>query len=170
LSGVAIDLDVKGLDDLARAFDHAPDLMIEEYTKATWQAELLLEREIKELTPTGATSVLRESIIAEKPVLSRNLLGVVGTSVAHALPVELGTKPHFPPIEPLMDWVRGKLDIQDDGTARVYYVALAIARKIAARGTLGVGMFHRSFAANRRQMERMFEQANVRFLDRFGEH
>lgn len=165
-----VELQVDGLEELQALFEQAPELVIEEYEAATWEAELLLERETKELTPTGATGLLRESIAAEPPVVGNTLLGVVGTSLAHAVPVELGTRPHFPPIEPIMDWVRSKLDIKDDGNATVYYTALAIARKIAARGTLGVGMFHRAFAIYKGQMQEMFKNANARVVQRMGEH
>lgn len=164
-----VELQVDGLEDLQALFAQAPELVIEEYEAATWEAELLLERETKELTPIGATGALRESITAKPPLVGNTLLGVVGTSLAHALPVELGTVPHFPPVEPIMDWVRSKLDIKDDGTANVYYTALAIARKIAARGTLGVGMFHRTFATYKGQVQEMFKNANANVVRRMGE-
>ncbi|MEJ1353093.1 MAG: hypothetical protein RPU13_13870 [Candidatus Sedimenticola sp. (ex Thyasira tokunagai)] len=156
-----ITIDVGAIDNLVKAWEQSPVLVEWELTAATHEALQLLEREIKEDTPTGATSALRQSIhgfIEEMGPLG--VTGVVGTSMAHALPVELGTRPHFPPIEPLMDWVRSVLNIQDDGTAKVYYVAQAIARKIAARGTKGQFMFERNFVQLKPQVQRMYQLAH----------
>ena len=101
-----ISIDATEVLDLADAWNEAPELVQRELIAATLEGELLLEREIKEDTPTGVTGQLRASITAHEPVVAANsVAGVVGTSLAHALPVELGTRPHFPPLEPLVDWV-----------------------------------------------------------------
>ncbi len=159
---------VEGAERISELWARAPALTAEELTRATWEAELLLEREIKDLTPVGVGGAggLRGSIAARQPrVMADNVLGAVGTSVAHALPVELGTKPHFPPIEPLRDWVERKLDVPEKDS---YGVALRIARKIAARGTLAVGMFHRAFGATRGQVELMYSAARERIVQGLG--
>lgn len=156
-----IRIDASDVIDLAAAWEQAPALVANVLMSATYQAELLLEREIKEETPVGATGTLRESIHAEIPVVTPlGVLGMVGTSLAHALPVELGTRPHFPPLEPLVDWVQAKLDIKDEAQAEG--VALAIARKIAARGTLAVGMFHRTFNRLQPVVRDIYADANAR--------
>lgn len=164
MRGIAIHID--GLEEIAALWAQAPEIMEEELERTTWEAELLLEREIKDRTPVGVGGAggLRGSIAAQPPrVLAGNVLGVVGTSVSHAVPVELGTRPHFPPLQPLEDWARQKLGVSAEQAPGV---ALAIARKIAARGTPGVGMFHMAFALNRGQVRRMYEQANVRIVRR----
>jgi len=146
--------------DLAQAWRQMPDEVSHQLSAATWENLLLLEREIKELTPTGVGGGggLRGSIAAQQPVVSADQVrGVVGTSAAHAVPVELGTKPHFPPIEPLKDWVRAKFGLRAE--ADVTRAAFAVARAISIRGTQGVGMFNRSFAAQQGQMERRYRQA-----------
>jgi hypothetical protein len=33
------------------------------------------------------------------------VIGVVGSPLAYALPVEIGTRPHFPPVAAILDWV-----------------------------------------------------------------
>jgi hypothetical protein len=63
------------------------------------------------------------------------------------VPVELGTRPHFPPVDALMDWVKVKLGISSPTEAR--RVAFLVARKIAARGTQGAFMFRDAFNAGR---------------------
>lgn len=159
-----ISVDAGEIRQLATAWEQAPQLVEAELIAATHEAEMLLEREIKDDTPVGATSTLRQSIHSDAPqALANSVIGVVGTASMHALPVELGTKPHFPPVEPLIDWVQAKLDIRDEDQAEG--VALAIARKIAVRGTLGVGMFHRNFHQLQPQIRGIYDAANQRIAE-----
>lgn len=168
MSGFVITHDIQGSVELIKAFHVAPDIVNEELVAATWEAELLLEREIKELTPVGvgAGGGLRGSISAREPrTLADNVIGVVGTSAAHALPVEIGTRPHFPPIEPLQDWVEAKLGVGDNAS---YGVAFMIARKIARRGTQGAHMFERAFEANRAQVQQIYARARTKIAKRMA--
>lgn len=161
-----IRLSIDGLTELQALWRQAPELVQEELLKATGEAELLLQGQIQEKTPVGANGLLRKSILAREPeVLSHNVLGAVGTSIAHAVPVELGTKPHWAPLRPLIDWVQAKLDI--NGREAVG-VAMKIQRKIAARGTPAVGMFHRGFNENRGQVNEMYQRAHGRMVQRLG--
>ena len=168
MSAPKMSVQVDGAEQIRALWEQAPDVTREEMSRATWEASLLIEREVKDLTPVGVGGAggLRGSIAAREPrVLSDTVLGAVGTSVAHALPVELGTKPHFPPVEPLRDWAERKLNIPED---RSYDVALSIARKIAARGTLAVGMFNRTFVATRAQVEALYSDARRRIHEQLG--
>jgi len=45
-------------------------------------------------------------------------------------------------------------------------VAFLVARKIAARGTLAIGMFHRTFSANQAKVEQIFAGARQRIAER----
>ncbi len=162
----AIHIDIREAAALAKAFDQAPEIVTRELTAATWEAELLLERETKELTPVGVGGGggLKGSISAREPrVLADNVIGEVGTSLPHAVPVELGTKPHMPPVQPLADWARHKLGVEP-GEARS--VGYRIARKIAVKGTQGAHMFSRAFAANEAQVQGIYADALTRIVRR----
>ncbi|MDA8107566.1 MAG: hypothetical protein M0015_02925 [Betaproteobacteria bacterium] len=161
----AIAIDMVGLDELQWSWAQAPDIARAELAAAMTEADSLLEREVKEATPT-AHGLLRGSIFGVEEVSATQVLGVVGTAMQHAIPVELGSKPHFPPIEPLIDWVRVKLGITGDKEAKG--VAFAIARTIASRGTLGVGMFHRTFARLQPQLNAIFARARDRIVARLA--
>lgn len=168
---LGVNIELNGFDELHALWQQAPEITVDELETTTWLASELLEGEIKELTPVGASGGggggLRDSISAEDPVvLANQVIGVVGTSSPYAVPVELGTKPHFPPLEPLKDWVRARLT--NVAESEVDGVALAIARKIAARGTLAVGMFHRGFAYSERQISGMYEDAMIRIVNRMA--
>ncbi|MCU7877139.1 MAG: HK97 gp10 family phage protein [Candidatus Thiodiazotropha sp. (ex Lucinoma borealis)] len=164
MSGFNIAIDGYDLKSLDKAWEQVPELVRDELTAATWESEMLLLREIKEDTPVGATSNLRESIHAQAPtVLHETVEGVVGTSALHALPVEMGARPHFPPVEPLIDWVQAKLAIHDESEAES--VALAIARKIAARGTEGQRMFHNNFHELKPTIEQIYGRAHQNIVE-----
>ena len=161
-----VKIELAGFAELNAAWAKAPDIVREEMTAAMWESEFLIEREVKEKTPVGVGGGggLRGSIAAQSPEISSDIvLGVVGTSMAHAIPVEIGTKPHFPPIQPLEDWVIHKLGVAEKDA---HGVAFLVARKIAARGTLAIGMFHRTFSANQAKVEQIFSGARQRIAER----
>ena len=164
MSAFAIQMDIQGAAEIAALWAQAPEICREELLRAVTEADLLLEREIKERTPT-TFGVLRASVFGEEQVLADSVIGVVGTAMSYAVPVELGTQPHFPPIEPLKDWVRAKLNVPPEQVDEVAYL---VARKIAAHGTKGAHMFGDAFAANQGQIARMYEGAHARIVQRLG--
>src|SRR5262245_35005786 len=133
-----VTIDIVGAEQLARAWEQAPEIVREELTAATYEAELLLQREAQENTPT-AFGTARQSILAQEPeVASDNVIGMVGSALNYITPLELGSKPHFPPVAALEDWVRLKLAPPADEVRNVAYL---VARKIAAKGTQPHRMF-----------------------------
>ncbi len=159
-------LDVSELETLRRAWRDAPDVVAEELARACAEGALLAEREIKERTPRGVTSALAGSISARPPRIDgASVSAAVSTSIAHAIPVELGTKPHFPPVAPIADWARYKLGVPADRAGSVAYL---IARKIAARGTEGAFMFRDGAEAARPQVERFMSAAVGRVAERLA--
>lgn len=158
-------IDIQGLDQLINAWSVAPDITREELLRTTTEADLLLERETKEGTPRGVSGNLRSSITSREESLADNVIGVVGTPLNYAIPVELGSKPHFPPIEPLKDWVRHKLDVPAE---EVEDVAYRVAWHISHHGTEGAHMFQQAFDNNRAQIERMYDDAQRRIVNRLA--
>ncbi len=166
-----ITIDASSLAAVNEAWKQAPQMVIEELTAATYQAEMLLEREVKELTPVGVGGAggLRGNIHSSAPeVLSDTVIGMVGSSLSYAEPVELGTKPH--PVSEagvmaIEDWVRHKLGIGDKEARSVAYL---VARKIRREGTPAYGMFHRALAYNRDQLRAIYEAAALRIIQRLA--
>lgn len=163
-------IELTGDRQLLAWWAQAPEIVQQEFASAMAEVDALLEREVKELTPSGASGGgaggLKGSIFSQERVGPQNVIGVVGTPLAYAIPVELGTKPHFPPVAPLEDWVRAKLGVQEEH--EVHGIAFAIARAISRRGTLAVGMFHRTFAAHKGYIEARFLDARNRIAARLG--
>lgn len=131
-----IELDTSAMQAYAKFLKQAPRIAREEMERSVLEALLMLEAEIKENAPVGAHGLLRGSIFHQMSGAALGdglgVAGFVGSPLNYALPVELGTKPHFPPLEPLRDWVERKLGIDAKDSKSV---AFAIARKIAKRGT-----------------------------------
>jgi hypothetical protein len=124
-----INIDVSAI---AAHWARAPEITSNAVTRAMDEAVLLLQREAADNSPIGALGNLRNNWFSNVVPSPAQVVGLMGTPVEYAEAVELGTKPHFPPVEPLADWVRAKLDVPEK---EVQSVAFAIARKIAKSGT-----------------------------------
>jgi hypothetical protein len=64
----------------------------------------------------------------------------------YALPVETGTRPHFPPPSALLPWVKQKFPGVDEKKAKS--LAFLVGRKISKVGTTGIFFFERTRAAH----------------------
>lgn len=92
-----------------------------------------------------AAGTLRSAWITRVDV-DRGVGQVVGRATnpeSYAIPVELGTKPHYPPLEPLINWAEQKLHLQGPDAERA---ARGIQRKIGRIGTPARGMAHTGLA------------------------
>jgi hypothetical protein len=164
---ITSEIDTSELRDLIRDIGRLPEQTERILVGAVWKSLLLLEREIKERTPVGVTGLLRQSIAAHRPRvdIGGRIVGEVGTPLSYAESREKGTKPHFPPVEALEDWVRAKLGI---APAQARSVAFLVARKIAMVGTEGAFMFAGAFEATEDQIERFFNVAFRQVRDAVG--
>lgn len=159
-------IDLVNLRELQAQLRGSPKIVVEELERATIEADQLIEREVKERVPRGAHGLLAQSVFSEEQVTENGALGVVGTPMNYAIAVELGTRPHFPPIEPLIDWVKAKLGIQEEKAARG--AAFAIAKKISVRGTVGQFPFQLASIATEEGVRAIFDQATDRIIARMG--
>lgn len=150
----AIEFD--GFDELAALWARAPQIAREVMVEAMWAAEQVIEQAVKERTPIGAYENLRGSIAGLVPEVNGDaVLGVVGTPANYAVPVELGTKPHFPPVMALVDWVVAKLGVPEKEAKGV---AFLVARKISVSGTKGAHMFRDGMLDSQDKVQAIFER------------
>lgn len=118
--------DVKGLRETTAKMEQVVrDLHGEPMLEGMRDATLLVQGTARTLAPVD-TGRLRASVLPEvrNEPLTGSVIGVVGSSVEHAPYMELGTKPHWPPLAALETWAKRH------GTT-----AFAVARAIARRGT-----------------------------------
>lgn len=128
------------------------------------EALMLLERAVKLETPEGAGPIhLRDSIFPKVTMSGKKVSGSLGTPLEHGEPVELGTRPHFPPTAPIQHWVEKKLGYSGKEAASV---AFLIARAISRRGTKGARMFERGFDDNEAAVMRILESIPAEIIKR----
>lgn len=139
-----------------KQFEQAPEIFAQEKAKALTEVGALLEREIRERTPTGAFGLLRPSVGAE-------LFGdkvQIGTPLEYAEPVEYGSKPHWAPLAAIEYWAERKLgDVS---------IARKIWYSIAHKGTRPVLMFTRGLAMNADKVVRILEGIGDKIAARFN--
>jgi len=159
VTGVMLQLDLSEVVAVAKAMEIAPELVNEHFLPPMLQASFLAQREIVERTPRGigAGGGLAGSIQAREPEIGvEQIVGLVGTPLAYAEPVEVGSRPHMPPLQPLVDWVRLKLKKKPQ---EVEGIARAIQWKIFHHGTKGHFMFRDGMKAVDAQVRQMLNQA-----------
>ncbi|WP_431282719.1 HK97 gp10 family phage protein [Humitalea sp. 24SJ18S-53] len=140
-SPVSLRLDDAALRGLMASI---PVVMTEELSAGLAEISLFAEREIKERTPTSGAGTLRDSIGALPVTLGGGRITAgVGTALAYAAPLELGSKPHWAPIAPLLDWVQRKLGKSGEEAEGM---ASAIRFKIARHGSKGHFFFRDGMA------------------------
>ena len=136
-----------------------------------WAALSVLEQNISDRTPVGATGLLRQSIQPAVYGVPIDLYGEVATNIPYGQPAEYGRAPGKAPVDlvgigprggkvwaakPALElWVGRVLGLSGQEAADV---ALALAWRIARRGAKGSHMFTDGFEASKPAIERQFEQ------------
>ncbi len=119
------------------------------------EALLLLERAVKPKTPEGAGPIhIRDTMHGKVTQMGESTHGIFGTPAVYGESLEMGTKAHFPPVDPLQHWVEKKLHITGKAARSV---AFLIARAISRRGTKGVHMSEKGFAEQEAAIIRILE-------------
>lgn len=148
-----IQISAPGLAALLRGFETAPAYTREALLVAMTEATQFLEREVKDAMP-AVSGLTRASVTSDAFSTSAGVLGVVGSASVAAVAVELGTRPHMPPIEPLIGWVQEKLGVS---ALDARGVAFAVAMKIKKHGTKAQHPFRNTLAKQGAALSRIFE-------------
>lgn len=159
-----IRIDFERLTQLREQLAKNAQVVREELLAAVTEADALLLREVKERTPRASGTLRSSALAVERVTGPFGVEGLVGSPLNYAAPVELGTKPHFPPVDALVDWVKTKLGIQEEKEARG--VAFLVARKISREGTKGAAMFGEALGDMQPQVEAIFVRAQDRIATR----
>jgi hypothetical protein len=166
---LSVEFDPKDVRRMLRAWDRAPEIMEVEMraffksVTARFHEDVVQLMDMSEVSATGA---LRTSIIGRVEILPGiGIEAAVGSPLTYAVPVELGTRPHMPPVAPLVNWAIKRLGVRGREAQRA---GRAIAFKIAREGTKGKFMFTDAFAENKPQIEAGFKIAVARAIRRIG--
>ena len=127
-----------------------------------------------------ATGEMRKNIRYEVTREVGKIIGVVGVggNVPYAIFAHEDTKPHFPPLEPIQKWVILKGLVKQGGKSttaakihrsknadatmmEVKGIALAIARKIASKGTKGLPFLRTALNLNKDYLMAQMAQVKI---------
>lgn len=153
-----------GLDALQRGFAQAPALAQRELMTTMRDAVALLASEAKGTFPKHS-GLTRNSIEGDAFATPLGVLGVVASPSPVATFVDLGTRPHHPPVEPLVQWVADMLGKTGPDGERI---ARAIAWKIGKRGTPARHLYRAALDKHWTAITRMFEAAAGRIAAGLG--
>lgn len=176
-------LSLPRLGEVTRALALAPQVVMDELDRFFAIVLPHMTSEIVDRTP-ASQGHLRSSIIGNATVNESGFLGVVGTSLNYATPVELGSRPHPVSEEGILqlaEWAKRTLPLGQAVSLKTgrplktkgieeaaLSAAHAIAWKIRTKGSKGAFMFRDAFIANRGQVIYQFEQAVDRIVKRIG--
>ncbi len=153
------------LAQLHAALGTAPEAVREELEAAITEADLLVLREVQDQWP-HASGISRASMHTQEVVEGLRVEGFVGSPLHYVEAADLGTRPHFPPIDALVDWVRLRFNVSSEAQAEG--IARAIAWKIYHRGTEGAHALDTVLTHLYPQLEQIFDAAQARIAARVG--
>lgn len=135
----------KGLDETINNLAQI-DRELKETDAPMRQATLVVTGAARRNAPVD-TGVLRASITPSVESRSGGTVGVVGSNLTYAPPMEYGTRPFWPPLAALETWARRH------GTT-----AYVVARAIARRGLRARKFLRRALSDNRDRIVRIFQE------------
>ena len=150
---IKIKVDLQALEALTKRY---PEASAKAREGRLTEALLLLERAVKNLSPEGAGPIhFRDTIFHKVTAFGESTQGLLGSAAVYGAPLEFGTRPHFPPIKPILFWVEKKLGLAGKEAKSA---AFCIARAISKHGTKGAHMFEKGFAMNEAQVISILNQ------------
>lgn len=140
--------EIRGLRETQKKTEQVVrDLKGEPFLQAMRDSTLYVQRDAKINAPVD-TGRLRASITPDIRSFGDRIEGVVGSNVVYAPYVELGTKPHFPPLAALATWAR-----------RHGRTAFVVARAISQRGTKAREFLKRALMDNKDRIVKRLNEA-----------
>jgi hypothetical protein len=170
---VQVTIDVQSAMAISRAWLRAPAMVMEELETAMGASVVYLQGQVADrskVRPDGlngaASGLLASSFVHDVTSFADAVFGRVSSPLTYALPVELGTRPHFPPMAPLINWVEQKLGLygeEAEGAAR------GIQRKIGHHGSVGRYMARDAVAFGAAEVVQKFADAAERITARLAD-
>lgn len=155
-------LRIEGLKDFKRDIEKAAREVDPLLKKAMVKSTALVKGTAKGIVidkKIQNTGSLRRSI-HDRIVMTGRLKGIVNVGERYGLFVEVGTRPHWPPVAPLEKWARLKL-----GKKGIGYL---IARKISRQGTKAQPFLMPALKRNLGKIEGIFDGVMKRIVKRMA--
>ena len=128
-----------------------------EIVRAVARGTLIIQRGAMMRVPVDR-GLLRNSITPEIIVRENTVRGVVGSNREYAAAQELGTKPYWPPFEPILRWAMRKLKAGRKKSV-AWGLAVAVQRKIASSGIKAKKFLSEAYTDNLSKIQRIIEKA-----------
>lgn len=146
---------------LQKVYERMPVAVHRRLNTAMIEVGHLVANAVKQLTPVGVSGHLRRSIQPSVRGYGLNIEARIGSPLPYASPVETGTRPHTPPIEPIRLWARRVLG--DEKAAGAVWQSIrkrgTSMYALRTRGTKGYEMFKRGFAQTEDAVKEKIEKA-----------
>lgn len=162
---IEIEIDVSQVLQLAKKYDLAKGIVTKETLRTMHKAIAVIKPNVKRYTPVGATGELHqgvEGIITTARDIVEGRVTVVGTAAGYVEPVEFGSVPHWPPVEPIRLWVRR---VKGTPPEEVPRVAFLVSRKISRIGTPAFKMFQQGWAESEPKVMSMFNVLTYKIVE-----
>jgi hypothetical protein len=98
-------------DKIERVPEIVRELLTEEILAAAAELEGRIKSRIREIGAITTGQMAGSYAVSQVPNQSNEIMVRVGTPVEHGDYLEFGTRPHFPPLEPIKRWVENKLNV-----------------------------------------------------------
>jgi hypothetical protein len=172
--------EVTGMDELHQKFAHSREEMLISMNQGLREMGQLLTPRLKDATPTGASNKLRNTTVfqvlgsAEDMRLEVRQMARSEKGYLYGPAVRYGTRPHFPPIEALIPWVRVKLMGMSRAKVKkttpekeARSIAFLIARRISRVGTKANPYHVRVFEASKGEVVAIAQKFVFNFVAKF---
>lgn len=156
-----INVGIKGLDEMRRAFAKAPEITSRHINDAIKRTLIIYESEAVKNAPVD-----KGGLRARREVSVGNLQGFLIFKSNYAAAVHGGSKPHWAPPPVIEDWVKRKFG---GSPVQIKNLAFLINKKIATRGTIGRPFLRESIEANGSNKDRFFTDALKNITDELSQ-
>lgn len=164
-----ITLDSGSLLQLADLWRQAPEITRQELLRATTESDLLMQGELMQALPRGVGgrhgAGLVGTLFTEEHVLADNVIGLVASKEPYAEYLETGTKPHMPPLQPIVDWVQAVIGAKGE---KAQEIAQAIRWKQYNQGTKAKPVWQATYKRVLQQVQANFDAAYARITSRLA--
>lgn len=142
---------VEGLDDMKKDLARVQKEFMPVFRKAMVASTATVKRTAKEKVPIYQGELRRGIFDKVTSSIAKSVQGIVYVAnVKYGLWIEKGTRPHFPPVEPLEKW--GRIKLGKPG------IGFLIARKIAKKGTKAQPFMLPALEDNKQKIQKYFEE------------
>ncbi len=162
-----IEISVDGLEEAMARFDAFDDVALDEFRKAMGLSVQIVGKYAREKAPVNLGK-LRASITGkvQDGGIGVFVEGIVGAYQPYGQVMEEGADPHWPNMANLHFWVVRKLGLEGAAALQATFL---IARAISRRGLKGRYYMRDGMAQAEPEVQRQFEDAVRRIVERLGD-